>query len=338
MIKIFRKIRQKLLSENKFSKYLIYAIGEIILVVIGILIALQINNWNEKQKNETKTRLLFSEILQDIENDIKAIDDINLFIDNKDSIAKIILDDEYKIDKTKGFEHDEIRRIFNMYSYFNQSNNGYHNLMEVVEQIPEKYKSTVKYLNSLYNFKNDEAYNAMGIVKNLEVDIKKQLAFNYPWYHDVISNKPNDEAFAFVETSEYKNLLALYMDAYDDYKVRLQVLKMASIVCYAEVHNVVFPNRPKPKFIPTNAIKINNKVLDSYAGVYWNQEGFKFTIERKGEYLVFGEGGILYTTDENGDFVNQDSNTMLIFVKDDTGKVIGVNLDNGKGYVLELKK
>jgi len=44
MIKIFRKVRQKLLAENKFSQYLIYAIGEIVLVVIGILIALQINN------------------------------------------------------------------------------------------------------------------------------------------------------------------------------------------------------------------------------------------------------------------------------------------------------
>jgi len=49
MIKFFRKIRQKMLTENKFSKYLIYAIGEILLVVIGILIALYINNWNQKQ-------------------------------------------------------------------------------------------------------------------------------------------------------------------------------------------------------------------------------------------------------------------------------------------------
>ncbi|MBW2938512.1 hypothetical protein KXJ69_10360 [Aureisphaera sp. CAU 1614] len=50
MIKFFRKIRQKLLSENKFNKYFLYAIGEIFLVVIGILIALQINNWNEEKK------------------------------------------------------------------------------------------------------------------------------------------------------------------------------------------------------------------------------------------------------------------------------------------------
>jgi hypothetical protein len=50
VIKFFRKIRQQILTENKFSKYFLYAIGEIILVVIGILIALRINNWNELRK------------------------------------------------------------------------------------------------------------------------------------------------------------------------------------------------------------------------------------------------------------------------------------------------
>ena len=52
MIKFFRKIRQNLLSEGKAGKYFKYAIGEIVLVVIGILIALQINNWNETRKKE----------------------------------------------------------------------------------------------------------------------------------------------------------------------------------------------------------------------------------------------------------------------------------------------
>ena len=56
MIKFFRKIRQKLLSENKISKYLIYAVGEIILVVIGILIALQINNSNQSRIEDSKEK------------------------------------------------------------------------------------------------------------------------------------------------------------------------------------------------------------------------------------------------------------------------------------------
>ncbi|WP_115461322.1 DUF6090 family protein [Winogradskyella aurantiaca] len=62
MIKFFRRIRQNLLSEGKTGKYFKYAIGEILLVVIGILIALQVNNWNESQKkrhlkNQYKTSL-----------------------------------------------------------------------------------------------------------------------------------------------------------------------------------------------------------------------------------------------------------------------------------------
>ena len=51
MLKFFRRIRRKLLEEASLKKYILYAVGEIFLVVIGILIALQINNWNEKLKN-----------------------------------------------------------------------------------------------------------------------------------------------------------------------------------------------------------------------------------------------------------------------------------------------
>ena len=51
MLRFLRRVRQRLLAENGFRKYLLYAIGEILLVVIGILIALQINNWNEEKKH-----------------------------------------------------------------------------------------------------------------------------------------------------------------------------------------------------------------------------------------------------------------------------------------------
>ncbi|WP_339893795.1 DUF6090 family protein [uncultured Algibacter sp.] len=68
MIKFFRKIRQKLLTENKFSKYLLYAVGEIVLVVIGILIALQVNTWNENTKRNTEE----IEYLKRLNKDIKV--------------------------------------------------------------------------------------------------------------------------------------------------------------------------------------------------------------------------------------------------------------------------
>ena len=85
MLRFFRTLRQKLLSENKFSKYLLYAIGEILLVVIGILIALQVNNWNEERKeNKTLISILKNEkisIAIEIEKEEAQIQVIKGWID-----------------------------------------------------------------------------------------------------------------------------------------------------------------------------------------------------------------------------------------------------------------
>ena len=68
MIKFFRKIRQKTLTKNKFGKYLTYAFGEIVLVVIGILIALQINNWNENRKESKREDQLIDVLITDLQS------------------------------------------------------------------------------------------------------------------------------------------------------------------------------------------------------------------------------------------------------------------------------
>lgn len=62
MIKFFRRIRRQLLTQNKFTKYMLYAIGEIVLVVIGILIALSINNWNETRKDSIRERAILLQL------------------------------------------------------------------------------------------------------------------------------------------------------------------------------------------------------------------------------------------------------------------------------------
>jgi tetratricopeptide (TPR) repeat protein len=76
MIKFFRKIRQNLLIKNKTGKYFKYAIGEIVLVVIGILIALQINNWNESRKKEQVEKQVLKSLFQEIEKDRIMLKDI----------------------------------------------------------------------------------------------------------------------------------------------------------------------------------------------------------------------------------------------------------------------
>ncbi|NRD20942.1 hypothetical protein HNV08_12870 [Winogradskyella eckloniae] len=118
MIKFFRRIRQQLLSENKFNKYLIYAIGEIVLVVIGILIALSINNWNEKQQEEKNELLILKTLQKDfIENNkiyADIVDKQSFVIDNCKSLIECLekKDLQYKRDSIGTFIY------FGAFNYF----------------------------------------------------------------------------------------------------------------------------------------------------------------------------------------------------------------------------
>lgn len=91
MIKFFRKIRQKLLTKNKFNQYFLYALGEIILVVIGILIALQINNWNEQKNNAQSELNYYHRILDDFELDRQLIAQASEKADRRINTSKELL-------------------------------------------------------------------------------------------------------------------------------------------------------------------------------------------------------------------------------------------------------
>ena len=82
MINFFRKIRKQLVDTNKLLKYALYAIGEIVLVVIGILIALNVNNWNENNKNVEVRRNYYHQILQDFEKDRIFMEETILILDS----------------------------------------------------------------------------------------------------------------------------------------------------------------------------------------------------------------------------------------------------------------
>ncbi|WP_431159368.1 DUF6090 family protein [Winogradskyella poriferorum] len=79
MIKFFRHIRKSLLRQNELGKYTKYAIGEIVLLVIGILIALQINNWNAERKDRAREAVLLNQIHKDFTNSKLQLDSIIAF-------------------------------------------------------------------------------------------------------------------------------------------------------------------------------------------------------------------------------------------------------------------
>ncbi|MBN3520962.1 hypothetical protein JYB62_13215 [Algoriphagus lutimaris] len=78
MISFFRKIRQKLLSQNRITQYIFYALGEIFLVVLGILIALQVNNWNQERISLKREKQILQGLYQEFEAAAKELDtDLN---------------------------------------------------------------------------------------------------------------------------------------------------------------------------------------------------------------------------------------------------------------------
>ncbi len=123
MIKFFRHIRRSLIQENKMGKYFKYAIGEILLVVIGILIALQINNWNENKKNHQQELNLLNQLRSDLtENKIEIKDIIKRLNVNSMAMDSLI----------KRLKKPELEQAISVYtalihrkSFFTNSNSGY---------------------------------------------------------------------------------------------------------------------------------------------------------------------------------------------------------------------
>ncbi len=103
MLKIFRNIRRKLLSENRSSKYTLYAVGEIFLVVVGILIALQINNWNESKQEDAITQKYYEGFISDLEKDKTLLDTLINVRKKQSASAKVLLgmieSKEYDLDE-----------------------------------------------------------------------------------------------------------------------------------------------------------------------------------------------------------------------------------------------
>jgi hypothetical protein len=91
MFTFFRRIRKGLLESNTLQKYLLYAIGEIALVVIGILLALQINTWNNEQNLRKKEKVYLKEITVNLEDDLKNILHTLDFNEKKDSIISVCM-------------------------------------------------------------------------------------------------------------------------------------------------------------------------------------------------------------------------------------------------------
>ena len=208
MIKFFRRIRQNLLSEGKTGKYLKYAIGEIVLVVVGILIALSINNWNENRKDRIIEKELINELITTVKSNqeslltglrrfeytAKALDLIMRAVDQRLPYADSLAGYFEEAHKKKG----NILNSLNFSGYKSLENRGYHlirnqELRKEVIQLFEQGLSGLSATNDQLDIDNS-SFHYEYIAKNFKLGHNNDVPHNYealindPFYYSILKS------------------------------------------------------------------------------------------------------------------------------------------------------
>lgn len=299
MIKFFRKIRQSSLSEGKTKTYLKYAIGEIILVIIGILIALAINNLSERKKSEAKVFIVFEELLKELESDIRFIKKAGLFYDKKDSLFYAIMTN--KLSKEDYQKHAKsYDRITSTANVIALSNNAHNKLIKLTDAIPSDFDEIMKDLYKLY--KKKEHVDLMGakMVENVNA-IKKYQQYNYSW---AINNNQQELADYLYTNKRFKSdLVHLHTQGVEEHFEHAFYYLESAIKCYKEIAHLL--NKP----IDNSILGFDLDVAKTLTGTWTNEQVPGYIIR-----VYIEDNRILYknNTDENVSEFHILSKTKLI--------------------------
>lgn len=288
MIKFFRKIRQQLLSENKFSKYLLYAIGEIILVVIGILIALQINNNNQKKQNKQKVNQLLRKIQSDISQNITTINNEARFVYFQDSIIYLVLNKKLTESDYRN-DNGNLYQLILKHNGISIKTSGYDNLMRVSEIIPEAYGSTVERLNILHNDFYNNIQQSHELVNNRlrkNFDILHQ---NFSWFGVKNFKEISDEQINFLlNSNEYQSLVSLYHSALVHNYTKANIrYAMGAIDIYKEIDQILGKTE---NYQTKLSIQIDSSKIGHYKKTFGDT--LQYAIKNEKEYIIDRDGTV----------------------------------------------
>ena len=255
------------MEQNKTSKYFKYAIGEIILVVIGILIALQINNWNEQKNKEAKIVKILKEIQNDIETDLIQANKMFDYQLYTDSISKGVFNNKFT---EEDYRSRRILKIGHNYRDFLIVTNGFDNLKGNIDNVPEKYEDLLPAIKNIYVTLKTNIDVANSTIRNT-VYKNVDASYYFNWSQERIKGVVTDaEIEYYLHSKDYKDLVANYMN----YRINIFALsnqyRVEAINLYLKINEALDNNDPIPDSITykyTDTTSINN-----YAGTYTLKE------------------------------------------------------------------
>lgn len=325
MIKFFRKIRKQLLTENKFSKYLLYAIGEVVLVVIGIMIALYFNNLNQEQIKEENLKSILVEIQRDIARDIDFTNGYIRRFKIRDSRKNLIF-------KNKVTEDDITSGRINMYrgafirDPLRIQRTAYEKFKNEIKGIPEEYDELFLILDQLYNF-NGKYIEDLEISSKYDQNKNRDFLFSHlDWFaqdefDDVISDEQID---FYLNEPEYRNLVMRMSQRSKSVILGVMAYRVQALKTYFNIKELLGDKGLiDPKEIRETTLSEAGQA-DSIIGIYklisgspQTSYGTEFEITSKGKQLYLvqqnSEPLLLYYWDsENLEFFPFQGSSILV--------------------------
>lgn len=344
MLRLFSKIRYKLAAENKAVKYIRYAIGEILLVVIGILIALQVNNWNENRKLNQKIIANLKNVQSELAVNILNSDGVIENFIKRDSVKNLVFNNKLTYSDYKN-DIGYSRTLFFPFTYdnFDVDAIAYNNLTQNSEEIPPKYAPILDKLNYLYlkmktriDILNQRYQNT--VYKNMD-----DFARAKSWFvEDAFKGVHSDVAIKFFLTDpQYKEQVANTMNDERNLSGATCIFRKNAIDAYLAIASVLDNEDKTPDNI--NYTLKDKKVVGQYVGSYQQVYGSPYTelgdrieITNSGDQLFFAtkttnKTPIYYFRNSTFFFVNDPK--LITF--DKTGEL---TIIDGHTDVLKFKK
>jgi hypothetical protein len=220
-----------MISENKLSKYLFYAIGEIALVMIGILLALQVNNWNEQRTLKDKVTSIYAIVKSDLEFDIVMIDKVIAAMSPEEIVLKRIMDGDMTLEDYQNCDKCEF--VIGGFPDITLKSRGLSLLEENSTLFDLEKDSIYIRVNEFYSYFITEIAVDM---EEIEIDYSDNFAYwktNKTWFPDnLFGIKNNDFVEYALSSPDYLNRVAswrrLYFNNYlghlKDYKESASLL------------------------------------------------------------------------------------------------------------------
>lgn len=260
MLHFFRKIRRDLLANSQFFKYLKYAVGEIVLVVLGILIALQINNWNEERKEKEQTKILMVEVAQELAINIHKTEKTIDFRINLDPFYFAYLNKELTYEDYKS-NRNLIEMPLNWWKA-DLVDDNFKKLIEGYKSYSIDLDSIVSDLKDLYAEEKVDLDNYDIEMHDLALVIRDKLKHELPSFAEYRNGYNPDEMIEYcLNNSFYRNEVADIQLVGTVHLQYLNIFRLRALKNYENICNALDLQKDSTLFK-------NVKEFEHYKGVY----------------------------------------------------------------------